>query len=103
MERNESAEVICIAHLVAKPGQADALFQVLQSLIQPSRAEPGCLSYQLHHNIENPDMFTFIDKFKDQAAFDYHCETEHIKTAFDHTIPPLVEKMDITLHKEALL
>lgn len=97
MKKNE---IVCIAHLVAKEGQAGNLFKILRGLIKPSKGEPGCLSYQLHCNIDNPNMFTFVDKFKDQAAFDYHCERDHVKEAFDHSIPPLVESMDITLHNE---
>lgn len=100
MKGSNSSEIVCIAHLVAKEGQAETLLNVLKGLIKPSKSEPGCVSYQLHRNIENTNMFTFVDKFKDQAAFDYHCETAHIKEAFDEVIPPLVDSMDITLHQE---
>ncbi len=100
MNTNTGKEIVCIAHLEAKEGQKDKLLQVLQSLIKPSRSEPGCMSYQLHSSPENPNMFTFIDKFKDQEAFDFHCEAPHIKEAFDNLIPPLVDSMVITLHQE---
>ncbi|KTD33573.1 putative monooxygenase YcnE [Legionella nautarum] len=93
-------EIVCIAHLEAKEGKKEMLLQILQGLIKPSRNEPGCLSYHLHASPENPNMFTFIDKFKNQEAFDYHCETHHVKEAFDNLIPPLVESMTITLHQE---
>jgi quinol monooxygenase YgiN len=48
-------------------------------------------------------MFTFIDRFKDQTAFDYHCESPHVKEAFDNLIPPLVETMNITIHHEMII
>lgn len=100
MSESLAKEVTCIAHLEAKEGQRDTLLSILTGLIKPSRSEPGCLSYKLHINSENPNMFTFIDKFKDQAAFDYHCESPHVKEAFDNLIPPLVESMNITIHHE---
>ncbi|MBA2657120.1 MAG: antibiotic biosynthesis monooxygenase [Tatlockia sp.] len=100
METITNKEIICIAHFQAKKGQKDMLLKVLQQLIKPSKAELGCISYQLHSSPENPDLFTFIDKFKDQEAFDYHCETAHVKETFDNLIPPLVETMTITLHHE---
>jgi quinol monooxygenase YgiN len=100
MKMNTGKEIVCIAHLEAKEGKKDQLLQILKNLIKPSKNEPGCISYQLHSSPENPNLFTFIDKFKDQEAFDYHCETAHIKDAFDNLIPPLVEKMSITLHQE---
>lgn len=93
-------EIICIARLVAKEGMATNLLTVLQGLIKPSRNEPGCLSYQLHHDLENLNAFTFVDRFKDQTAFDIHCEADYTKEAFDHLIPPLVESIDITMHRD---
>ena len=100
MKGNDLNAIVCIAHLVAKEGQAETLLHVLKALIKLSKDEPGCINYQLHRSIENPNMFTFVDKFKDQTAFDYHCETVHVKEAFDELIPPLVDSMDITLHQE---
>lgn len=100
MTFNITNEVVCIANLEAKEGKKEALLKVLQGLIQPSRSEPGCISYHLHVSPENPNLFTFIDKFKDLDAFNYHCETSHIKEAFDNIIPALVESMNITLHQE---
>ena len=97
---NTPKEIVCIAHFIAKKDKKDALLDVLKGLIRPSKNEAGCTSYQLHSNLENPHQFTFIDKFKDQESFDYHCETTHIKQALDHLIPPLVESMDITVHHE---
>lgn len=95
-----SQEIVCVAHLTAKEGQREALFNILKTLIEPSKKETGCLSYHLHINTENPNIFTFVDKFKDQQAFDYHCQTAHVIEAFDHLIPPLVESMNITTHQE---
>lgn len=100
MELKTSNEVVCVAHLVAKDGQREALFNILKTLIQPSKNEPGCVSYQLHCGLENPNQFTFIDRFKDQAAFDEHCNASYVQEAFDELIPPLVESMDITTHQE---
>lgn len=61
---------------------------------------PDALAINFTTILKSPNMFTFIDKFKDQEAFDYHCETQHIKEAFDNLIPPLVDSMDIKLHHE---
>lgn len=100
MKLQMNKEIICTAHIIAKKGERENVFKVLTALIGPSKNEPGCLSYTLHCNIENPDMFTFIDRFKDQQSFDYHCEAQHVVNAFDKLLPPLVETMDISIHHE---
>lgn len=100
MELKTHNEIICTAHIIAKKETRETVLKILTDLIKPSKNEPGCLSYTLHCNVEDPNMFTFIDKFKDKQAFDYHCETAHIVEAFDKLLPSLVEKMDLSIHHE---
>jgi hypothetical protein len=41
-------------HLEAVPGHEEELAQHLLGLVGPTRAEPGCLVYNLHRDPENP-------------------------------------------------
>ncbi|TNF73803.1 MAG: antibiotic biosynthesis monooxygenase, partial [Acidobacteria bacterium] len=36
-----------VARLVAKPDKVDELRTLLTGLLEPTRAEPGCISYEL--------------------------------------------------------
>jgi quinol monooxygenase YgiN len=56
----------------AAPGRADELAGMLKELVAPTRAEPGCLTYQLSASNETPGMFLFFEKFVNQAALDEH-------------------------------
>lgn len=67
-----------IAHATAKKGKGDELEKVLQILVVPTRAENGCINYDLHRSIENPDAFVFYENWTDKAALDAHLKTEHI-------------------------
>jgi quinol monooxygenase YgiN len=70
-------EVRIVAEITARPGQAVALRAQLLKMIAPSNAEPGCRQYELHEDRENPDRFVFIERWTDQAAFDFHTQTPH--------------------------
>lgn len=100
MKIKKSEQVICIATLVAKEDRVDDLLKVLYELKQLSPKEAGCLRYELHQDDENPLKFTFIDRFKDAKAFEYHCAQEYTIHYFDNIIPKLVDFMEITTHKE---
>lgn len=40
--------IILVAMVKAKSGQEEAVKAVLESLVEPTRKEPGCLCYNLH-------------------------------------------------------
>jgi quinol monooxygenase YgiN len=71
--------IILNAHLQASVGRETELGNALRSLVAPSRLEPGCLAYELHHDIERPGSFMFYEKFADQGALDAHLATDHFK------------------------
>ena len=97
-----NTEIICIAEIIAKAEHIDALLLAFEDLKRLSPQEPGCLRYELHRSIDNPLKFTFVDRFKDKAAFDYHCETEYVKKYFDEIFPVLTDHLSFELHNEVL-
>jgi len=49
-----SRKVYCIAQFLPKPGQEQALFQVLQALEPNTLREDGCLQYRVTRHIPSP-------------------------------------------------
>ncbi len=49
-----SKKVYCIAQFLPKPGQEQALFQVLQALEPNTLREDGCLQYRVTRHIPSP-------------------------------------------------
>lgn len=50
-----------VATLRAKPGKGQHLKQVLLACVEGSRAEPGCLFYDLHVDRSDAERFVFIE------------------------------------------
>ena len=63
----------------AAPGRDAELESRLSALVAPSRAEPGCVRYELYRNAETPGEFMFCEAFVDQAALDAHIATPHFQ------------------------
>ena len=77
-------QITLTAKLTAKDDKTEELKDLLISRLEPSRAETGCLQYDLHTFKEDSSTFIFYESWKDQAAFDSHNVTPHFKHFADN-------------------
>ena len=68
-----------VAVLTARPGKADELKALLSGMLAPSRAEAGCLRYDLWRDQANAGRFVLDELYVDDAAIAAHRETAHFK------------------------
>lgn len=84
-----SKKVYCIAQFQPKPGKADELFKVLQSLEPNSNREDGCLQYIVTRQIASPFAegksfpIVFNEIWADLPSFEAHCQRSEIKHFFE--------------------
>jgi quinol monooxygenase YgiN len=57
------------------------LLSVLSSLVEPTRKESGCLSYELLQSNEDPTDLTLIEEWQNNTALESHFTTKHFKDA----------------------
>lgn len=57
----------------------DIVRPLYQELVELTRQEPLCISYDLHVDQKDPGHFVFIETWPDQAALDAHCASEHFR------------------------
>lgn len=68
--------------------QLDKIQTVLpfyEELVDKTREEAGCISYELTHDLKDKGHFLFIEKWVDEAALQIHTESEH----FTRLIPQI--------------
>lgn len=70
-----------VAVLKAKPGSEAVLQAALAELVQPTRAESGCLSYELFSSLSDPTTFVTVERWRGQDDLDAHMQTPHIAAA----------------------
>ncbi|PTX94709.1 antibiotic biosynthesis monooxygenase [Verrucomicrobia bacterium LW23] len=74
------AEVRVVARIFVQPGMEDDFIAAFTaSLLEPSRAEIGCLLYELHQDVQRPSEFVMFERWASQAALDSHFDTPHFK------------------------
>lgn len=70
-----------IARIAVKPGTENEVKSVFESLVEPTRAEAGCLQYELLQNAAAPTEFVLLEEWESQAALDNHTAASHTKNA----------------------
>jgi quinol monooxygenase YgiN len=78
-----------IARIKARPDKVNELLSVLSSLVEPTRKEAGCLSYELLQHNEDPTDFTLVEEWQNDTALESHFATKHFKDALTK-LPNLV-------------
>ena len=66
-----------VATITTKAEFRGEVRQALIAILAPSRAEPGCLQYDLHTDRNDPDRLVMIERWQDDAALDRHLATPH--------------------------
>ena len=75
----------------AKPGNEDRVREILHTLGEASRREPGVSTYTTHVDPENPCEFFIYEKYHDVSGLEAHQETAHFKEYVLEQAIPLLE------------
>ena len=90
-----SKQITTIARLKAKPGAEARLEELLKSLIEPTRAESGCIDYTMHRDLEEPGVYYFYDNWRSQEDLDAHFEMPYMKRVIEMAPDLLAEPLKL--------
>lgn len=76
------SELNVVATIPVKPEHVEALRGALTQLAEATRAEDGCLAYDLFESAAAPGVFVTVERWTDQAALDAHMQSPHVAAAF---------------------
>jgi quinol monooxygenase YgiN len=84
--------VTVIVNIKVKPGLEERAKQVLLSAVAPTRAETGCLNYDLHQSASDPAEFLFYENWASEEAFNAHtASTAEHRLALRQRLSELVD------------
>jgi len=64
-----------VAVLKAKAGSEAVLQEALAGLVAPTRAEDGCIGYELFRSASDASTFITIERWRSQDDLDAHMQT----------------------------
>jgi quinol monooxygenase YgiN len=87
----ESSMIIVTATITAKHGKRDEIISQSQDVIESTRLESGCISYELFASTEDENVLVMFERWENIEALELHKQTDHYK-AFGPSIKDLLEK-----------
>lgn len=67
-----------VARILAKPEKRDLVKAELLKLIDITRAEEGCINYDLHQDNENENLFLFYENWVSRDLWQTHVQNAHL-------------------------
>ncbi|WP_298818388.1 putative quinol monooxygenase [uncultured Roseibium sp.] len=89
-----------VANIKANPDQIDLVKAELLKLIEITRAETGCINYDLHQDNENPAHFLFYENWESRELWQTHMNAPHLAAYLKATEGAVA---DFTLNEMTLI
>ena len=64
--------IIVTGSVKARSETRDEVLRLSLEHVQRSRLEPGCRFHSVHHDVEDPDRFVFLEHWVDRDALTTH-------------------------------
>lgn len=72
------SKLTIVANIIAKTDKIDLVKAELLKLIDTTRAEQGCIDYDLHQDNENPAHFLFFENWETRELWQQHMANTHL-------------------------
>lgn len=71
-------QLTIVAKILAKEEKRELVKSELLKLIPITRAEKGCINYDLHQDNENPNLFLFYENWESRELWQTHMSNDHL-------------------------
>jgi quinol monooxygenase YgiN len=85
-----------VVRLKAIAGMEDQVRAELQKLLEPTRAEPGCVNFDLHEAAEDSGLFLVHENWKSEEDLRRHFEMPYLRAWVAKADGLLAEPMELT-------
>lgn len=72
------AKLTIVANIKVKVDKIDLVKTFFLKLIDVTRAEEGCINYDLHQDSENPAHFLFYENWESRELWQTHMANDHL-------------------------
>ncbi|OBZ92060.1 antibiotic biosynthesis monooxygenase [Pararhizobium polonicum] len=96
-QKSEERHIIC--ELRCESVNRERVRELILMFVEPARMEEGCIYYDLHQKIDDPNTFFILDGWTNQDAVDAHAANPHVAEVMKDLGPLLTFGPSITLNK----
>ena len=73
------SKLTIVADIKAKPEKVEFVKSELEKLVPVTRAEAGCINYDLHQDKDDPAHFMFYENWESRELWQAHMNSQHLK------------------------
>ncbi len=78
MESEAMGNLTIVATITARADQVEFVKSELFKLVEKTRAEEGCVQYDLHQDNQHPQQFLFFENWTTRELWQAHIASQHI-------------------------
>lgn len=72
--------IVLIAKSTVQEGKQEEFVRIAKKMVEETRKEEGCISYDLVKDETDDVVFCFIEKYRDEAALEAHRASAYFQT-----------------------
>jgi len=92
-------KVTVLARFKAKEGMEEQLKQAIMACVAPTRAEAGCINYDLHQLVDDKGKLVLYENWRSKEDLDVHLEMPYLRELKVKAGELCSEPIEITLWK----
>ncbi|WP_375402977.1 putative quinol monooxygenase [uncultured Sphingomonas sp.] len=86
-----------LAHFEVVPDRVDEFKSLMAGVRDATRAEEGCVRYELQQSVDRPYLFVFVEEWRSEEDMAGHLATPHIRAIAPQlqsmlALPPRVDR-----------
>jgi quinol monooxygenase YgiN len=79
--------IYVVATTQVKPESRDAFIKGAKECIAATRKEKGCISYENHTSINDPNLFVVVERWETREDLNAHGRAPHMKVWREYSAP----------------
>lgn len=79
------SKLTIVANIKANPDKVELVKAELLKLIDTTRAEAGCINYDLHQDNDSPEHFVFYENWESRELWQTHMNAAHLAAYMEAT------------------
>jgi quinol monooxygenase YgiN len=96
---SRSEDVVVVARWETNNRALGAVLEHVAELRQQSLEEPGCLGYEVFHQVENPTALLLLERYRDETSLEAHRSSKHYRELVVDLILPMLESRQLEILK----
>jgi len=97
-ETEVEVPLVLAARFKIKPEKRDLFIQLATDTLEPTRKEPGVISYSFYEEANVPNSFIYFEEWESRAALDKHLKQPYVTRLLDKFPEMLAEEANIRIY-----